>query len=149
MAAAAVAEADDGERPDERELCLEPRIAGAHLGPVGPLVEPSPAARPPLEGLDHVGDEDLLAVDAGVAERPVEELPGRADERLPHDVLAIARLLAEEHDGRRREAAAEDGLGRPLPKLAGAAAIGQGADPLERSAFRRHGTAHEREARRV
>src|SRR5688500_11558966 len=50
----------------------------------------------PLEVLDHVGHVGARAVDAGLAQRPVEELPRRAHERTARQVLVVAGLLAHE-----------------------------------------------------
>ena len=72
--------------------------------------------------LDDVGHVDLVAVDAGVGERLVEELPGRPDERAARLVLLVAGLLADEHRLRARGALAEDDLRPGLPELAGLAA---------------------------
>jgi len=62
-----------------------------------PLVQPALAALDVLEVLDRVGDVGRLAVDAGLGQRPVEDPPGRADER-PALLLLVARLLADERD---------------------------------------------------
>jgi hypothetical protein len=72
--------------------------------------------------LHDVRDEDALAVDACLVESPVEQLTGRAHERLAGEILAIARLLADEHDAGRDPALTEDGLGGPLPEIARPAA---------------------------
>ena len=76
------AEADDHARLDQRDLGVEPRPAGGDLAGVRLLVDAPLAARLPLEVLDDVGDVDRCAVDAGVLERAVEQLAGRADERM-------------------------------------------------------------------
>ena len=59
-----------------------------------------------------------------IVECLVEDAPGRPDERVPLEVLLVARLLADKHQRRRDGPVAEDRLGRPLPELA-APAIGR------------------------
>jgi hypothetical protein len=70
--------------------------------------------------LDDIRDEDLLAVDAGPVERFVEDTPGRPDEDVTLEILAIARLFAGQEELRPARPLAEDGLRRSLPQLAGA-----------------------------
>src|SRR2546422_151936 len=50
------------------------------------------------EVLDGIGDVRRLAVDADFFECSIEDLAGRADERLALSVLDVAGLLADEHD---------------------------------------------------
>src|SRR5439155_18349610 len=93
-------------------------------------------ARLPLEVLDDVRDVGVAAVDPGVLEGAVEELPGRADERPAGEVLLVAGLLADEHQAGRLAPLAEDGLGRSLPEVAALAGGGCLAQPLERRRLR-------------
>jgi hypothetical protein len=60
-------------------------------------------------------------VDARLLERLVEHASGRPDEWLPFPILAIAGLLADEHDLGVFGALAEHGLGAGLVQVAGAA----------------------------
>jgi hypothetical protein len=60
-----------------------------------------------LDGVSHV---DPVAPDAGLGEGAVEEPARRADEGLSLDVLAVARLLADEQETGFRRPLAEDGL---------------------------------------
>src|SRR5205085_2463985 len=69
--------------------------------------------------------------------RLVEQPPRRADERTSLDVLAVAGLLADQHDARLRGASAEHALGRVLPKPAAAAAVDGGAHGWERHPLRK------------
>src|SRR5262249_46832800 len=73
------------------------------------------------EVLDGVGDVDVVPVDAGGVEGPVEHAPGRADERPPGQVLTVARLFPDEHQRGRYPALAEHGLGRVAIQVAGRA----------------------------
>src|SRR3546814_12890584 len=79
------------------------------------------AARDPTEVLHRVGHEDPLAVDAGVGQRAPQQLAGRADEGMALDVLAVARLLANQHDVRLGGAFAAHRLGRVRIEIAGRA----------------------------
>jgi hypothetical protein len=45
--------------------------------------------------LDDVGDEDPLSIDARRLERLVEDPPGRPDEDVALEILAIAGLLTD------------------------------------------------------
>ena len=105
-------------RLHERDLGVEPRPAGRDLAGVRLLVDAPLAARLPLEVLDDVGDVDLRAVDPRLRERPIEQRAGRTDERMAAQILGVARLLADEHQRRRRRAFAEDGLRGALVEVA-------------------------------
>ena len=83
-------------------LQLQPHLAALDLVCVRPLVQPALAAHLVLEVLDRIGDEDFLARDAGIRQRLVEDAPGGPDERLAGQVLLVARLLADQHEGARR-----------------------------------------------
>lgn len=82
-------------------------------------------ARLPFEVLDRVRDINRGPVDAGFLERAIEELPGRADERLAAQVFLIARLFAEQHERGLLRTFAKHSLGRILVKRAGGAALGR------------------------
>jgi hypothetical protein len=98
-----------------------------------PLVQATLAPRvgPPTEVLDDVRDEHRAAIDAGLSQGFVQHSTGRPDERLAGQVLAIAGLLADEHQPRPLRAVARHRLGRVGPKLAGSAAGRSGAQPVE------------------
>jgi hypothetical protein len=51
-----------------------------------------------LEVLDCVSHVDPTAVDAGLLQRGVEELPRRAHKWMTEPVFLISRLLTHEHD---------------------------------------------------
>jgi hypothetical protein len=61
--------------------------------------------------LDGVRREGRRPLDAGLLQGGVEQPSGRPDERLAHDVLAVAGLLADQHDGGVGSAVAHDDLG--------------------------------------
>ena len=109
------AEGEEGEWPDNVELGLEPGLAGLDLARTRGLVQAALAAGPPLEVLDRVGQVDLAAVDLGTLQRLREDPSRRADEGLALDVLAIARLLADQHQPCLARALAEDRLRGVFP----------------------------------
>src|SRR5262245_40980778 len=132
------AEAHDDPRAYQRDLTFEPGTAGRDLTRVRLLVDAPLPARLPTEVLDHVGHVGLRAFDAGLLERPLQELAGGAHERPPGEVLLVPGLLADEHHRRVRSSFSEDGLGRPLPEVTRptrrrfATQIGQGSRRDER-----------------
>lgn len=75
----------------------------------------------PFEMLHRVGDIGLRALDAGLGQRAVEQLPGWADEGMAGAVLGIARLLPNQQQGRGHRAFAEHGLRAGAMERAGAA----------------------------
>jgi hypothetical protein len=94
-------------RANNLDLLLEPPLARLDLTRVGLLVKTSLAPRFVLEVLYCIRQVELAAIDAGACEGLVEEAPGRPDERPPADILLVAGLLADEHDG---------SIARPLPE---------------------------------
>src|SRR2546429_4425420 len=106
-------------RLDLLDLRLEPGPAGADLLRVRPLVDATLAAWFPFEVLHHVRYVGLAAVDPSFFERAIQHLPGRTDERRTGHVLAVARLLADEHEPGSFGSLAKDGLRRALPQVAG------------------------------
>ena len=82
LRAALTPERDDDRRPDQRSLGVEPDPAAFDLVIVGTLVQAAFAAHLVLEMLDRVGDEGLLARDAGVAQRLVQNAAGGPDKRF-------------------------------------------------------------------
>jgi hypothetical protein len=53
----------------------------------------------PLEVLHGVRDVGVVAVDAAVAQRAVEDMPGGTDERVALLVLLVPGLLADQSQG--------------------------------------------------
>src|SRR5581483_557648 len=116
------AEADDRARPDDANLGVEPWPARANLDGIRLLVNAPLPARFPLEMLHDVRDVHTAAIDARLVERFVEKAARRSDEGAACEIFAIARLLADQHDGRALPALAEDGLCAELVEIAGGAA---------------------------
>jgi hypothetical protein len=104
------AEAHERRRPDHGELGLEREKARRDLPAVRLRVDAALAPKLVAEMLDRVGDVHLVARDSGTLEPLVEDATGRADERMPLDVLAVAGLPADEHHARVRVALAHDRL---------------------------------------
>jgi hypothetical protein len=72
-------------------------------------------ARFPFEMLDSIGNENLVARDAGLTQCIIEQPTGRADERLAFAILAIAGLLTDHHDARMQRPCAGHALCGALP----------------------------------
>jgi hypothetical protein len=87
--------------------------------------------RLPLEVFDDVRDVGRLPVEAGRLEGAIQEPAGRTHERTAEEVILVSRLLADEHHVRPARPFAEDGLGSPLPEVAGAAPGGDLPEPLQ------------------
>ena len=69
--------------------------------------------------LEDIGDEHVAALQADLAEQPVEQLPCLPDERKALPVLVSAGRLADEHQVGIGVARAEHDLRASLVKLAG------------------------------
>ena len=102
------------------DFAIQPGTTGIDLRGIRLLVQAPLALGLPFEVLDGVRDIDTLAVDARLLERLVEHTSGGTDERFSFPVLAIAGLLAHEHDLGVFGALAEDGLGAGLVEVTGA-----------------------------
>src|SRR4029078_577446 len=116
---------------DAGDLAVEPAQARVDLGRIRALVQAPLAAELELEVLDDFRAVKRGAVDADLVERLVEEPPGRPDERQALDILAIAGLLADQHDRSVIGARAEHGLRRWLPERTGSAAPRGAAERLD------------------
>src|SRR6185312_8516404 len=81
------AERDDQGRLDELPFERKPHMAPFDLVGVRPLVQAALAAWLEFEMLDGIGDEDLVAVDAGFVERLREKPASRPDEGTPLPIL--------------------------------------------------------------
>jgi len=86
-------------RADKFKFRLKPGHAGGDFHRRGLGVNAPLSARLELEVLDHVRDIGLFASDASSFERFIQHPAGRADERVPGQVLIVARLLPDEHEG--------------------------------------------------
>ena len=74
--------------------------------------------------LHCIGDVDFVAGNFGFVQSTIQNLPRRADKRLAGEVFLVARLLADQHDGRVSRAFTENGLRGVLVKMAGPAMNG-------------------------
>ena len=118
---AAVAPRQTSTSGRRRRARLEPRPAGRDLTPARLLVDAPLAARLPLEVLDDDSSGRRRRLhDPRFGERLAEKAAGGADERPAREVLAIARLLADEHRAapasgprRTRSACPSSRAGRP------------------------------------
>jgi hypothetical protein len=133
------AEADDQTRAHRLDLGVQPGAARGDLQPLGLGVDPALAARCPLEMLDRVGDVHASAVDAGSLEAIVEDSARRPDEWAALTVLAVAGLLADQHDRRVGGTVAEHRLRPVQDQVAGRAAGGRVTQSVEVARGRHRG----------
>ena len=103
--------------PDRRQPRFRPAAAGHDLGPVGSLMDAAFAAGLPFEVLHRVRDVGVGPLDAALAQGAIQEVAGRADERVALLVLLVPGLLADQGQERVRAALAEHGRGRPLVQV--------------------------------
>jgi len=90
-------------------------------------VQPPLPARLELEMLDRIGHVNAPAIDAGLLERLVQKKPGGSHERAAGEILAISRLLADQHEGGAARAFAGHRLrGVAIERAARAASFGCG-----------------------
>ena len=85
-----------------------------------------------LEVLDHVGEVGALGLEARFGHRSDQQVSGRADEWFTHEILTVARLLADHHQLRTRRPLTKDRLRCvPVQRACGAAGGGltQSLDP--------------------
>ena len=129
------AQRDDDLRLDRGELAEQERLARRDL--VGLRI--AVARRPALE---HVGDVDLVALEAHRLDHLRQQLAGAPDERDALHVFIRARRFADEHQVRRRVADAEDDLLPPERVQLAARAV---ADVLADRRQQLHGRARERD----
>ena len=61
-------------------------------------------ARLPLEMLYHVGDVNLITINAGLFQRAIEHCPGGTDKRSSGEVFFVPWLLTHQHYSCRRRA---------------------------------------------
>src|SRR5688572_17446980 len=130
------AESDDDCGLYRRDLVIEPQSAREYLFAVRPFVNPSLAARLPLEMLDRVGQINLCRIETGFRQRVAQQLPGWTHEWLAGEVLLISGLLADQHQPRIRRTLAEHRLGGALPKVAPPASSSGFAKCGQRTRFR-------------
>src|SRR5256885_16759274 len=105
-------------RLDRLDLRFEPWPAGSHLLAVRLFVQAALAAPREAEVLDGVRHVHARPIDARCFESLVEDATGGSDEGVPLDVLAIARLLADEHQRGSTRAFPEDCLRGVFPEVA-------------------------------
>src|SRR5437763_6189566 len=92
------AERHDDLRFDDADLRLEPRKAGLDFDRARFAVNAPRTARHPFEMFDDIGDVSLLAVDPRLHETAVQQPSRWSYEGVAGKILAVARLLADQHD---------------------------------------------------
>ncbi len=148
-ARAAGAETHERIGPDELQLRLEPRPAGCHVRAIRTLVNPALSARLVAEMLDDVGQEHLVVVYLRELQTTIEDPSGRTHERTAFDVLTVARLLADEHQGSIAPAVSDHRLRRPLPQLASTTLLHGITEAPQRETLRDRGTIRGRRGHRL
>jgi hypothetical protein len=120
------------------------------MNPLGGLMDAPLPALSETEVLDHVADIRVATVDARPIECLVEHPAGRPDERVTLAILAVARLLADEHQPRPGTSLSHHRLGGVLVQLAGAAVLDRITQGCQRrpSGYRRKGLLVEQAHRR-
>jgi len=108
------AQRDDRRRPDRGNFALQPVQAGHRFALPRGLVHAPLAAHLELEVLHRVGDVEPVAAPAEFLQGAVEHPARRPDEGPPLEILAIARLLADQHQLRPRRAFPPHRLGGGL-----------------------------------
>src|SRR4029079_4591885 len=83
---------------DERALGLEPWPARTDFRGIRLGVYPPLTARLPFEVLHDVGHVNGFAIDAGLLQRAIEQLPCWSDKRMTGEILCIPRLLTDKHE---------------------------------------------------
>jgi hypothetical protein len=113
---------DQDLRIHHADLRVEPGAASADVAQVGLTVDPALSPSLPVEVLHHIREVDVVAWDAGLRERSVEQRSGRSDEGTAAEILAVPGLFTDQHDRGVRRAFTEHGLCSFAPQLAGHAA---------------------------
>src|SRR5215211_8782694 len=90
------AQTDEHFRLHDRQLRIEPWPARGDVRHRRLAMDTSLPARFPTEVLDRVSDVHLVAIEPGVGEASVEQLPGWTDERVAFEVLTVTRLLTDD-----------------------------------------------------
>ena len=141
------AEEDQDARLNGCEFRVEPGPTGSNFDAVGFIVDPAPAAGAPLEVLDGIRDVHRVPVDARGGESGIQHVAGRPHERLAGQILAIAGLLAYEHQLCVGRAFAEHGLRGIPPQVARAAVCGLACDVREIGIRHGHARSNRRRSR--
>ena len=81
-------------------------------------MQPAFAAHFILEVLHGAGDERIRSLDPGVRQHLIEKPSGWPDKRLSGEIFFVARLLADQHEGRVARAFAGHRLGGVAVKRA-------------------------------
>ena len=103
---------------DHGDLFFEPRVTGADLSGVRPLVDPALPAHLEAEMIHGVRDVHRRTIDPNPFERVIEDAARGPHEGMPGLVLPVAGLFPDEHEPGVSSALAEHGLRRVLPQIA-------------------------------
>ncbi len=120
-------EKTDDAGPEQRQLPLEPDVAGLNLLRLRVAIVRRPA-------FDGVHDIDLIAIQTEGGEHAIQKLSGASDKGQSLAVLLLAGRLADEHEIRMRVAAAEHDMGAAVGQRTAAAVGGLPRQLLQPSA---------------
>jgi hypothetical protein len=105
-------------------LCLKPWTASAHFLQTWLFVQPSLAAKFPLEVLDCICNIDRIAIDPSLFHANSQEFSRWSNKRLSGSVFLVSRLFAHEQDRGGRRTLAKYGLSGIAEKVTSAAIHG-------------------------
>jgi hypothetical protein len=106
-----------------RQFRLQPRPTGVDLRITGFLVDPALAALFKFELLDCVGEVGVVAIDAGIPGRALEQAARGSKERGPGESYAIAGLSANQDDACRSPAFAGNSSSGATVQIAATAVL--------------------------
>src|SRR5262245_44594813 len=101
-------------RSHDGALAFEPPFAAIDFMSIRALVQAALAAHLMFEVFDRIGDEHILALDAGLLQRLIQEAAGRTDKWATGEILLVAWLLADQHQTRMCSPLARHNLGGEL-----------------------------------
>src|SRR3546814_20662428 len=102
---------------DDCPLLVQPPSAGFDFTGIGLGMQPSLAPLFAFEMLDRIGDIDLRPVDSRLAERSVEDLTRRTNDRLSCQIFPVAGMLTNKSHLRLKRHLPPPHLGRNLGVL--------------------------------
>src|SRR5205085_8465990 len=113
-------------RLNKTNFRFHPWATRSNVTCTGLLVNAPLAARLPLKVFHRVCDINFSAIDAGVLQRPVQDLARRTNEGLSSHILVVARLFTDHHDAGVFGTSPEYSLRGIFVERAGRAALGRG-----------------------
>jgi hypothetical protein len=112
------AQANEGFRMNDPNLCFQPWPAGSDLSRGGLFMDAAVSPWFPFKVFNGVCNITIGASNPCLRQRPVEKFSSGPDQRPSFAVFMISRLLTNQHDSGRRFAVTEDCLRRIFPERA-------------------------------